>query len=122
MLSVRSAASRAHLRSHSGLNAGAALAYAPTAPEHVIPAHLFRVLLLERLQLPLPVDLAVCSGLPRSFGPSGAPPSRMRPHRQTQEAGDPSRADAGSGVSCRRSTRAIQCVLEGHERGRQSRG
>ena len=37
MLSVRSAASRAHHRSHSGLKAGAALAFAPTAPEYVIP-------------------------------------------------------------------------------------
>ena len=44
MLSVRPAASRAHLR--SGLNAAAALAFAPTAPEYVIPTHLFRVLLL----------------------------------------------------------------------------
>ena len=40
MLSVRSAASRAHLRSHSGLNAGAALTFAPTAAEYVIPTHI----------------------------------------------------------------------------------
>ena len=71
MLSVRSAASRAHLRSHSGLNAGAALAFAPTAPEYVIPTHLFRVLLLERLQLPLPVDEAVCSGCHAPLDPLG---------------------------------------------------
>ena len=62
MLLARSAASRAHLRSHSGHNAGAALAYAPTSPEYVIAPPLFRVLLLERLQLPLPIDEAVCSG------------------------------------------------------------
>ena len=30
--------------------------------EYVIPTRLFRVLLLERLQLPLSVDEAVCSG------------------------------------------------------------
>ena len=71
MLSVRSAASRAHLRSHSGLNAGAAPAFAPTAPEFAIPTHLFRVLLLERLQLPLPVDEAVCSGCHAPLDPLG---------------------------------------------------
>ena len=49
LLSGRTAARRAHLRSHSGWNAGAALAYAPTAPEFTIQPHLFRVLLLERL-------------------------------------------------------------------------
>ena len=65
MLSVRPAASRAHLRSHSGLNAGAALAFAPTAPEYVIPTH------LERLQLPLPVDEAVCSGCHAPLDPLG---------------------------------------------------
>ena len=71
MLSVRSAASRAHLRSHSGLNAGAALAFASTAPEYVIPTHFFRVLLLERLQLPLPVDEVVCSGCHAPLDPLG---------------------------------------------------
>ena len=34
----RAAASRAHLRSHSGCNAGAALAHAPTTKEHTIRA------------------------------------------------------------------------------------
>ena len=72
MLSVRSAASRAHLRSHSGLiNAGAALALAPTAREYVIPTHLFRVLLLESLQIPIPVDEAVCSGCHAPLDPVG---------------------------------------------------
>ena len=116
MLSVRSAASRAHLRSHSGLNAGAALAYAPTAPEHVIPRAPVPCAAFGEAPTSTPRRFGGVLWLPRSFGPSGAPPSRMRPHRQTQEAGDPSRADAGSSVSCRRSTRAIQCVLEGHER------
>ena len=36
LLPVRPAASRAHLRSHSGPDAGAALACAPTAPEYTI--------------------------------------------------------------------------------------
>ena len=62
LLSTRSAASRAHLRSHSGCNAGAALAHAPTSKEYTIPPQLFRVLLLERLQLPLPVTEATCEG------------------------------------------------------------
>ena len=38
MLLARSAASRAHLRTHSGNNAGAALAHSPTSPEYVISA------------------------------------------------------------------------------------
>ena len=62
MLTSRPASRRAHLRSHSGRNAGIALAHAPTAPEYTIPAHLFRVLLLERLRLPLPISDALCDG------------------------------------------------------------
>ena len=37
MLSGRTATCQAHLRSHSGRNAGAALSHAPTAPEFTIP-------------------------------------------------------------------------------------
>ena len=55
MLSGRTATCQAHLRSHSGRNAGAATSHAPTAPEFEIPPHLFRVLFLERLRLPLPL-------------------------------------------------------------------
>ena len=62
LLSGQTADCRAHLRSHSGWNAGAAFAYAPTAREYTVPPHLFRVLLLERIQLPLPVTEAVCEG------------------------------------------------------------
>ena len=60
MLSGRSATCQAHLRSHSGHNSGMALSHAPTTPEYTIPAHLFRVLLLERLRLPLPLTEASC--------------------------------------------------------------
>ena len=60
LLSGRTAARRAHLRSHSGWNAGAALAFAPTAPEYTIQPNLFRVLLLERLQLPLTLTEGGC--------------------------------------------------------------
>ena len=38
------------------------LAFAPTAPEFTIAPHLFRVLVLERLHLPLPITEAVCEG------------------------------------------------------------
>ena len=60
MLTGRAASFRAHLRSHSGLNAGIVLFHAPTAPEYTVPPHLFRVILLERLALPLPVNEARC--------------------------------------------------------------
>ena len=69
MLSGQTAANRAHLRFHSGRNAAMAFADAPTAPEYVIPPHLFQVLLLERLPLPLPITEATCSGL---RGPVGS--------------------------------------------------
>ena len=49
---------RPHLRSHSGRKAGVAFAHAPTRAECTIPSHIFQVLLLERLQLPLPVTEA----------------------------------------------------------------
>ena len=64
-------ASRAHLRSHSGSNAGTALAYAPTSPEYTIPPHLFWVIVLERLQLPLPVAEASCTGCGAPLDPLG---------------------------------------------------
>ena len=62
MLTGRAASFRAHLRSHSGLNAGIVLSHAPTTPECTVPPHLFRVILLERLALPLPVNEARCDG------------------------------------------------------------
>ena len=71
MLSVRPAAVRAHLRSHSSPNAGAVLAHAPTAPEYAIPSHLFRVIVLERLQLPLLFAQATCSGCQAPLDPHG---------------------------------------------------
>ena len=62
MLHNQTAAHRAHLRSHSGYNAGLALAHCPTAPDFTIPAHLFRTLLLERMHLPLQVTERRCEG------------------------------------------------------------
>ena len=52
----------AQLRSHSGRNAGVALAVCPTCPEFTIPSHLFRTLILERLCLPLQMTEAHCEG------------------------------------------------------------
>ena len=62
MLSGCTAARRAHLWSHSGRNAGVALAHCPTSPEFTIPPHLFRTLLLERMSLPLQMTEARCEG------------------------------------------------------------
>ena len=62
MLSGRTAARRAHLRSHSGRDAGVALSVCPTCPEFTIPSHLFRTLILERLCLPLQMTEAHCEG------------------------------------------------------------
>ena len=55
-------AGKAHLRSHSGPFAGVALTGAPTAPEYTIDPLYFRVLLLERLRLPLPLTESQCEG------------------------------------------------------------
>ena len=71
MLSGQTAANQAHLLSHSRHNAGVALAYAPTAPKYVIPPHLFRVLLLERMRLPLPITDSTCSGCHARLDPRG---------------------------------------------------
>ena len=71
MLSGQTAANRAHLRSHFGHNAGGAFAYAPTAPEYVIPPHLFWTLLLERLRIPLSITEATCSGCGAPLDPRG---------------------------------------------------
>ena len=47
------------------------MAYAPTAPEFVIPLHLLRVILLERLQLPLLIAEATCIGCQAPLNPRG---------------------------------------------------
>ena len=62
LLSHPKAARQAHLRSHSGRSAGAALAFAPTGAEYTIAPHLFRMLVLERLHLPLSITEALCNG------------------------------------------------------------
>ena len=71
LLLNRTAARRAHLRFHSGRNAGAALAHAPTAPEYTIPPHLFRTLILERLQLPLQITESLYEGCHALLDPLG---------------------------------------------------
>ena len=67
MLAGQSAAREAHLRSHSGHNAGCALSHAPTTPEFTIQPHLFQVLLRERLRLPLFLTESTCSGCHKPF-------------------------------------------------------
>ena len=111
----RTAARRAHLRSHSGWNAGAALAFAPTALEFSIQPHLFRVFfLLERLQLPLPVTEAVCKGCHAPLDAHGR-------HRAgcPRSARLKTRATPMERVLARvprsRRTREMQPVLTGHE-------
>ena len=71
MLFGRPASCQTHLRSHSGHNAGMALSHAPTAPEFTIPPHLFRVLLLERLRLPLLLTEASCEACHEPLDPLG---------------------------------------------------
>ena len=73
LLPVRPAASRAHLRSHSGSNAGTALAHAPTSPEYTIPPHLFRVIVLER-----PVQASPIHARLTLMGHSVRSPARQR--------------------------------------------
>ena len=65
MLSGQSASNRAHLRSHSGRNAGVVFAHAPTAPEFVVPPHLFRVLFWKVEETSDPCGTHVGAGFPR---------------------------------------------------------
>ena len=71
VLPSSSPADKAHLRTHSGRYAGAALAGAPTAPEFTIEPTEFRTLLLERLRLPLLVTEAHCEGCGRKLDELG---------------------------------------------------
>ena len=52
-------------------NAGVVFSHAPTTVEFTVPPHLFRVLLLERLQLPLPLTEATCNGCHEPKDPLG---------------------------------------------------
>ena len=56
----RAHAHQAHLRSHSGSGCSHLLHGCPTRPEFKIDPVLFRVLVLERLRVPLPVTEARC--------------------------------------------------------------
>ena len=71
MLTNRTASRQAHLRSHSGRNAGVVFSHAPTTAEFTVPPHLFRVLLLERLQLPWPLTEATYNGCHEPLDPLG---------------------------------------------------
>ena len=60
-LSHTDAASRALLLSQAGPHAGRAFTVFPTSAELTVPSPLFRVLLLRRLRLPLPVTPRTCA-------------------------------------------------------------
>ena len=118
--------SQAHLRSHSGANASAALAYAPTAPEYTIPPHLFRVLLLERLQLPLPCLGSHMQWMPSASRRSRTPQSFVHSLRQSSQTSTP-QWNAQLARICPRdgSSRPLQRLPQRHEhqcrcRGRQA--
>ena len=51
---------QALVRSQAGAGAGSALTVAPTSRETTIPSHLFRVILLRRLRLALPLSMRNC--------------------------------------------------------------
>ena len=61
-LSNRPASRQAHLRSHSGRSWSCVRPHPDHSAERTTPPHLFRELLLERLQLPFPVTEATCNG------------------------------------------------------------
>ena len=86
MLTSRPGSRRAHLRSHCGRNAGTSLSNARTAPDYTVPHHFFRVLLLERLALPLPVTEARCKRVPRIARSAGTPPCRLSKDCLTQKS------------------------------------
>ena len=115
-----------HLRSHSGHNAGVALACAPTNPECTVPPLLFRVLLLERLQLPLPIAEATCEGCGDPVDPLGRH-EPMPSDRPSQEAGYSHRTNGGTHLPGGGRSGAMQRLSPRHEhwslqRGRASRG
>ena len=71
ILAASSPADCAHLRSRSGPGSGCVLAGCPTAIEYTIPAFDFRVLLLDRLRLSLPLTDVRCEGCGKSLDAFG---------------------------------------------------
>ena len=116
MLLGRAAGRQAHLRGHSGRNAGLALAHCPTAPEFTIPPHLFRTLLLERLRLPLQFTEATCEGCQAPLGHDGSPLGFMDTERQGEATCRTHRAHDSPCVPRGRCVCPSECVLERHER------
>ena len=118
LLFGRTAGCRAHLRSHSGCNSVAAFARTPTTKEYTIPLNLFRVLLLERLQLPLPVTQATCEGCYSVLDVHGRHRAACTLSGRAKKACHSNRTCAGPCVSRSRRTPSFQRVLPRHERGR----
>ena len=121
LLFGRTAACRAHLQSHSGCNSVAAFARTPTTKEYTIPLHLFRVLLLERLQLPLPVTQATCEGCYSVLDVHGRHRAACTLSGREKKACHSLTTCAGRWVSRSRRTSSFQRVLSRHERGRGRR-
>ena len=77
---------RALVRSQSGPGGGLALTTAPTSVLTKIPPHLFRVMLLRRLRLPLPLSQHACR-CGRPIDSVWPPPRRMCQDRGVGAAG-----------------------------------
>ena len=89
-----------------GHNAGVVLSHAPTTPEYTVPPHLFRVLLLERLGLPLPVTEARCTGCHEPLDPTGRHFAACPRIGRLRKRATPIK-DAGSNLSRGRRTRQV---------------
>ena len=108
LLSTLDPSSEALLRSQQGPFASRFLTTVPTCPALSYPSHLFRVLLLRRLRLPLPLSQRYCRSalLPVSspFGLPRRPPRSLCSGRCPPEPRVPSRArvcrEAGARVTC----------------------
>ena len=120
--SVRPATCREHFRSHSGHNAGAALAYVRTAPEYVIPPHLFRTLLLERLQLPLQIEETRCNGCPSPLDPLERHRAACPRTGRLRKTGHSNRTRSGHSLPRGRCESQVQRILAGHEHWSRSNG
>ena len=104
----RPASRQAHLRSHSGRNAGVVFSHAPTAAECTVPPHLFRVLLLERFAAPLAADRGNVQRVSRAVGPTGKTQECMHALGTRQEEGATHWTDACTCVQGGRGTREVQ--------------
>ena len=102
-------------RSHAGRDAGVVFSHAPTTAECTVPPHLFRVLMLERLQPPLQLTEATCNGCHERLDPLGRQ-GCIRAGRVNKRSSPTERMLAR--MSGGRRTREVQRVLSRYELGR----